>query len=135
MRTVAENARPGDAVGDPVWATHPDELEIAYSLSGTDTASFAVDKESGQIRMKEGMDLAIGRSYHSEPHRHRQRRLRGHHHREHYGDGGLMGPYDRNGDDRIDRDEVLRAVSDYFKGLVEKDEVIGLIKLYFQGDG
>ncbi len=36
-----------------------------------------------------------------------------------------MGPYDRNSNDRIDRDEVLRAVSDYFKGLVEKDEVIG----------
>ena len=33
-------------------------------------------------------------------------------------------PYDRNGNDRIDRDEVLSAVSDYFKGLIEKDEVI-----------
>ena len=135
VRTVAENARPGDAVGAPVSATHPDELEIAYSLSGTDTASFAVDKESGQIRMKEGTDLAIGRSY--------TVNLTA---TDSAGFGAIiivnitvteasMGPYDRNGNDRIDRDEVLKAVSDYFKGLVEKDEVIGLIKLYFQGDG
>ena len=135
VRTVAENARPGDAVGDPVWATHPDELEIAYSLSGTDTASFAVDEESGQLRLKEGMDLAIGRCY--------TVNLTA---TDSAGFGAIiivditvmeasMGPYDRNGNDRIDRDEVLRAVSDYFKGLVEKDEVIGLIKLYFQGDG
>ena len=37
-RAVAENARPGDAVGDPVSATHPDELEITYSLSGADAS-------------------------------------------------------------------------------------------------
>ena len=53
-RAVAEDARPGDAVGDLVSATHPDELEIAYSLSGTDAASFTVDEETGQISMNEG---------------------------------------------------------------------------------
>ena len=46
-----------------------------------------------------------------------------------------LSPYDSNGNDRIDREEVLSAVSDYFKGLLDKDEVIELIKLYFQGSG
>ncbi len=134
-RAVAENSRPGDAVGDPVLATHPDELEITYSLSGTDAASFAVDEETGQISMKEGMDLTLGMTY--------TVNLTA-------TDSAAFGaiiivmievteasfsPYDRNGNDRIDRDEVLSAVSDYFKGLIEKDEVIELIKLYFQGDG
>ena len=134
-RAVVENARPGDAVGDPVSATHPDELEITYSLSGTDAASFAVDEETGQISMKEGMDLTIGRTY--------TVNLTA---TDSAGFGAIIivmievteasfSPYDRNGNDRIDRDEVLSAVSDYFKGLIEKDEVIELIKLYFQGDG
>ena len=135
VRTVAENARPGDAVGDPVWATHPDELEIAYSLSGTDTASFAVDEESGQLRMKEGMDLAIGRSY--------TVNLTA---TDSAGFGAIIivtievseasfSRYDLNGNNKIERDEVIRAVSDYFNATIEKDEVIELIKLYFQGDG
>ena len=43
--------------------------------------------------------------------------------------------YDLNGNNKIERDEVIRAVSDYFNATIEKDEVIELIKLYFQGDG
>ena len=134
-RSVAENARPGDAVGGPVSATHPDELEIAYSLSGTDAASFAVDEETGQVRVKEGVELTLGRTY--------TVNLTA------TGSAGFgaiiivmievtkasFSPYDSNGNDRIDREEVLSAVSDYFKGLLDKDEVIELIKLYFQGGG
>ena len=37
-RELPENAAPGDAVGDPVAATHQDELAITYSLSGTDAS-------------------------------------------------------------------------------------------------
>ena len=117
-RAVAENSRPGDAVGDPVSATHPDELEIAYSLSGTDAASFTVDEESGQISVKEGVELTLERTY--------TVNLTA---TDSAGFGAIIivmkevteasfSLYDRNGNDRIDCDEVLSAVSDYFKGLI-----------------
>ena len=42
-------------------------------------------------------------------------------------------PYDRNGNGRIERDEVIMAVADYFRGAIDKEEVIELVKLYFSG--
>lgn len=39
--------------------------------------------------------------------------------------------YDANGDGRIDRDEVIRAISDYFDGLIDRDRVLRLIQRYF----
>ena len=43
--------------------------------------------------------------------------------------------YDRNGNDRIERDEIIMAVADYFRGAIEKDAVIEVIKLYFAASG
>ena len=134
-RSVAENARSGDAVGSPVSATHPDELEITYSLSGTDAASFAVDEETGQVRVKEGVELTLGRTY--------TVNLTA---TDSAGFGAIIivmievteasfNPYDRNDNDRIERDEVIMAVADYFKGSIDKDEVIEVIKLYFTESG
>ena len=62
-RAVAENARAGDGVGEPVSAAHPDELEITYSLSGADASLFAVDEETGQIMVRDGVELALGTTY------------------------------------------------------------------------
>ena len=123
-RAVAAKVRPGDAVGEPVSATHPDELVIAYTLSGTDAASFAVDEETGQIRVKEGVDLTIGRTY--------TINLTA---TDSAGFGAIIivmievteasfSPYDRNGNDSIERDEVIMAVADYFKGSIDKEDVI-----------
>ena len=132
-RTVAQNARAGDAVGDPVSATHPEDLEIAYSLSGVDAASFTVEEETGQIRVKEGVDLILGTTY--------TVNLTA---TDSAGFGAIIivdievteasfSPYDRNGNGRIERDEVIMAVADYFRGAIDKEEVIELIKLYFAG--
>ena len=55
-RGVAVNARDGGSVGEPVAATHPDDLELTYSLSGADAALFTVDEETGQIRVREGAE-------------------------------------------------------------------------------
>ena len=115
-RTVPQNARAGDVVGEPVSATHPDELEIAYSLSGTDASLFTVDEETGQIRVKEGVDLTIGRAY--------TVNLTA---TDSAGFGAIIivvievteasiSPYDHNGNNKIERDEVIMAVADYFKG-------------------
>ena len=134
-RAVAENARPGDAVGDPVSATHPDELEVAYSLSGADASLFSVDVETGQIMVREGVDLTLGNTY--------TINLTA---TDSDGFGAIIivniavteasfSSYDLNGNHRIERDEVIKAVADYFRGLITKEEVIEVIKLYFQGDG
>ena len=130
-RAVAENARPGDAVGNPVSATHPDDLEITYSLSGTDAASFTVDEETGQISVKVGIDLTIGMNY--------TVNLTA---TDSAGFGAIIivmievaaathHAYDLNRNGVIDRDEVIKAVGDYFDGEITKDTVIELIRLYF----
>ena len=130
-RAVAENTRPGDAVGNPVSATHPDDLEITYSLSGTDASLFAVDEETGQVRVKEGVDLTLGRIY--------TVNLTA---TDSAGFGAIIivnievaeathHAYDLNRNGVIDRDEVIKAVGDYFAGEITKGDVIELIRLYF----
>ncbi len=132
-RSVSENARPNAAVGDPVTATHPDDLAITYSLSGTDALHFAVDEETGQISVREEVDLALGDTY--------TVNLTA---TDSAGFGAIimvtievteasMSPYDRNGNGTIERDEVIEAVADYFRGLIDKQAVMELIKLYFAG--
>ena len=130
-RSLTENARPGDAVGDPIAATHPDDFEITYSISGTDAASFTVDEETGQIRVKEGVALELGQTL--------TLNLTA---TDSAGFGAIIivaievveamhHRYDANRNGNIERDEVIAAVKDYFDGDISKDEVIDLIKLYF----
>ena len=130
-RSLTENARPGDAVGDPIAATHPDDFEITYSISGTDAASFTVDEETGQIRVKEGVELELGQTL--------TLNLTA---TDSAGFGAIIivaievveamhHRYDANRNGNIERDEVIAAVKDYFDGDISKDEVIDLIKLYF----
>ena len=132
-RAVAENARVGDGVGEAVSATHPDELEITYSLSGADASLFAVDEETGQIMVREGVELALGTTY--------SVNLTA---TDSAGFGAIViviievteaafSPYDLNGNDAIERDEVIMAIRDYFDGDITKGDVIELIKLYFAG--
>ena len=134
-REVAENAGPGNAVGVPVPATHPDDLEITYSLSGTDAASFTVDEETGQIQVKEGVELKLGQTL--------TLNLTA---TDSAGFGAIIivaievveamhHRYDANRNGNIERDEVIAAVKDYFDGEIDKDEVIDLIKLYFAESG
>ena len=134
-RTVPENARPGDAIGDPVSATHPDDLEITFSLSGTDASSFTMDEETGQIRVKEGVDLDLERTF--------TVNLTA---TDSAGFGAIIivmievteathHAYDLNRNGTIERDEVIKAVGDYFDGEITKDDVIDLIRLYFAEPG
>ena len=131
--SIAANARSGGAVGEPVTATHPDDFEVTYSLSGTDAALFTVDEGTGQIRVKEGTELTIGRTY--------TMNLTA---TDSAGFGAIIivtievseasfSRYDLNNNNKIDRDEVIAAVGDYFDGDISKEEVIELVKLYFEG--
>ena len=132
-RTLALNAQPGDAVGGPVTATHPDDLAITYSLSGAEAARFTVDEETGQIRLGQALSLELGQTY--------TVNLTA---TDSSGTGAIIivvinvteathQQYDLDRSGTIERDEVVAAVKDYFDGLITKDEVIELIKLYFSG--
>ena len=67
MRSVAENARPGQAIGAPVKAMDPDSGdELSYRLEqGTDAAAFDIDRDSGQLRTsdREPLDHETTSSY------------------------------------------------------------------------
>ncbi len=45
--------------------------------------------------------------------------------------GELFRRYDSNENMTIEGDEVLQAVGDYFDGKITRDEVIGMVQLYF----
>ena len=130
-RPLALNAKVGDAVGDVVAATHPDDLDVTYSLSGTDATLFTVDEETGQIRLGAGVSLELGQTY--------TVNLTA---TDSTGTGAIIivdievaepdtHPYDLNGNGTFEKDEVIKAVSDYFAGLIEKAEVLEIVSRYF----
>ncbi len=134
-RAVAENARAGDGVGEPVAATHPDDLAITYSLSGADASLFTVDEETGQLSVREGVELALGTTY--------SVNLTA---TDSAGFGAIIivmievaeathHAYDLNRNGVIDRDEIIKAIGDYFDREITKGEVIELIRLYFAEPG
>ena len=55
-RSVAEDAPPGTAIGDPVAATDADGDPLAYSLPGTDAGAFGIDRGTGQLRTSAALD-------------------------------------------------------------------------------
>ena len=130
-RQLHVTARPGDAIGGPVSATHPDELEVTYSIGGKDAALFDMDEETGQLRMKEGMTPVVGNTY--------TVNLTA---TDSAGFGAIIivtivvgeaihHRYDLNRNGHIERNEVIAAVADYFDRAINKGEVIEVVKLYF----
>ena len=130
-RPLAVNARPGDAVGNPVAATHPNDDAVTYSLSGADAALFTVDEETGQVRLAQGATLEVGQTY--------MVNLTA---TDSSGTGaiiivviavaeGVGDPYDLNRNGTIEKDEVIAAITDYFVGLIEKDVVLEVVAAYF----
>ena len=55
MRTIAENAAAGTAVGNPVTATDDHRTALTYQLSTS--TQFEIDRRTGQIRVREGAEL------------------------------------------------------------------------------
>ena len=132
-RPLPVNALAGDAVGDPVAATHPNDDDVIYSLSGANATLFTVDEETGQIRLGQAVTLALGQSY--------TVNLTA---TDSTGTGSIIivvievveaahHLYDLNRDGIIEKIEALAAISDYFAELIEKDEVLEVIALYFAG--
>ena len=138
-RGVVENAGADQKVGKPVTAVSPDGGTLVYTLSGEDAALFDIDSRSGQISVKAGAEL----DYEGD---------RGEFtlfvtatdpsgvastvkvvvQVEDVRLAGVGGRYDANSNEVIDREEVIAAVSDYYNGLITKDETIETIRLYLE---
>ena len=134
VRSVAENSPTGTDVGNPVAAADGDDDALAYSLGGVDASFFTVEEETGQIKVGAGTAL----DYET---------------RETYTisvtatdpqgasdaiivtimvtDVDLGTPYDRDHNEVIDRNEAIAAITDYFADRITRDEVLGVITLYF----
>ena len=139
-RGVAENAGAGEDVGDPVTAISPDGGTLVYTLSGEDADLFEIDSRSGQIsvRADTALDYEGDRGEFTlfvtatDPSGLASTvkvvvlvedvRLE-----------GVGDRYDANSNEVIDQEEVVAAVSDYYNGLITKDETIETIRLYLEG--
>ena len=64
IRSVTENAGPGENIGSPVTATDTDTGDaLTYSLGGTHAGSFAIDERTGQLKTKSPLDYEDRSSY------------------------------------------------------------------------
>ena len=140
-RSVEENTGEGRAVGAPVAATDAEDGAVTYALGGPDAALFTIDADTGQIRVGAGTTLdheadknvyevvvtatdslglsatvavtiAVTNVGVGSP---------------------LADAYDADGNEAVDRDEILAAVADYFADRITKEEAIAVIRLYFAG--
>ena len=128
-------------MGAPVAATDAEDNALTYALGGPDAALFAIDPDTGQIRVGAAttLDYEADKNVYTvevaatDP------------------SGasatvtvtiavtnvGLGSPsgdaYDADGNEAIDRDEAVAAVTDYFADRLSKEEATEVIRLYFSG--
>ena len=62
-RTVAEDTAAGEDIGTSVAAADANGDTLAYTLGGTDAASFDIDAATGQLMTKEDLDYETKNSY------------------------------------------------------------------------
>ena len=137
MLEVRENSPPGTEVGDPVTATHVDDDTLNYSITGSGAGLFDIDSSSGQITVAE--DAVLGPRVQEFPHRGCHCPLLPRALRLptwlpltflDMSLGSAGDRYDDNKDEVIDRDEVIRAIGDYFDSLLDRDGVLEIIRQY-----
>ena len=122
-REVAEDAAPGSPIGDPVAATDLNAGDsavndpLAYSLSGTDAASFTIDAGTGQLRVAPDaqLDFEGKRSYRVTVE--------------------VTDGRDQNGDDDVDAIDARRNVTITVTNVNEAPEVTGDTTPSFEENG
>ena len=62
-RQIAENVGANINIGNAVAATDPDGDTLAYTLGGTDAASFAIDATNGQLQTDAALDYETKATY------------------------------------------------------------------------
>ena len=131
IRTVAENTVADGAVGAPIAAEIVGDRTLTYSLGGADASSFSIDATTGQIRTAAGTVL----DYHGVTYIYSVQVTTA----ESTGGSATVGvsirvtnvdlpspgrDFDANNSEAIDRDELIVAISDYFAGLLSREETL-----------
>ena len=135
-RTVAENTAAGQDIGAPLEAVDPDRGDtLTYTLEGEDSESFDIDAATGQLRTKAALDYETRTSY-TLTARVADRRGRSDAMEvtvtvTNVGLSGMAGQYDRDDSGAIDRGEAIAAVVDYFNGVINKEEAMEVVRVYF----
>ena len=140
-RSIAENTAANTNIGAPVAATDANNDTLAYTLEGTDAASFGIDSGTGQLSTSAALDYETKRVYTvvvkaTDP-----------------GelsdtidvtinvtdvDDGAVTPtdpvdtYDTDGTPGIQIDELIKAIDDYFDGDLNIDDLFEVIDAYFE---
>ena len=139
-RSIAENTAANTNIGAPVAATDPNGDTLAYSLEGTDEASFSVGSGTGQLRTRAALNFETKTDYTvvvkaTDP------------------DGlfdtidvninvtdvvevvpevpAIVDEYDSNKDGDISIAELFVAIDDYFDGGISIAELFEVIDAYF----
>ena len=136
-RTIPENSPAFSYIGNPVLATDADGDTLTYTLGGADAGPFDIDAANGQITvgaattldyetqttytvvvtatdifdLTDSVTVTISVTNVDLP--------------------GKANDYDADRNERIDREEAISAVIDYFDGLLTKEEALEIIQLYF----
>ena len=137
-RSAPENAKPGDAVGDPVLARVVQGETVTYNLSGADAALFTLDEQTGQIHVAEetvfdfegekntyAIDVVATNS------RGGVATIRVVIEITNVDLPGIAGDYDTNGNELIDLDEAIAAVTDYNAGTITREQATAIVSLYY----
>ena len=139
-RSLSESSTAGAHFGDSVTATDPDGDRVAHFLDGPDSALFAIDAVTGQIRVGAGTTLDYEADKNVYEVRVTARDSSGATAEAfvtisvtNVGLAGMVGRYDRDDNGAIDRDEAIAAAVDYFSDVISKEEAIAVIRVYFAG--
>ena len=129
-RSVVVSAPSGTNVGDPVAASHPNNVDIIYSLSGADSALFTVDEETGQIRLGQGVSLVLGQTYTVTV---TATAATGTEATIDVVIEVVFHQYDLNRSGVIEKSELREAIIHYIRGDIDKAQLRAVIILYISG--
>ena len=117
-------------MGDPVVASHPDDLDITYSLVASVPVLFTIDEMTGQIRLVPGVSLVWGQTYMVTVRATDSAGM------EAYIDVVIAvepHQYDLNHNGVIEKSELREAIIHYIGGDIDKAQLREVIRLYIRG--
>ena len=133
--SVEENTVAETNIGSPVVVMDADTL--TYTLGGSDAASFGIIASSGQLQTKAPLDYETKASYSVEvtatPPSGVSETIPVTIMVEDVSLGEVGDTYDTDHNEKINKQEAIEAVRDYFRDLLSKEDTIGVIRLYFAG--
>ena len=133
--SVKENTDAETNIGSPVVVMDDADDTLTYALGGPDGASFGIIASSGQLQTKAPLDYETKASYSVEvtatPSSGVSETIPVTIMVEDVSLGEVGDTYDTDHNEKINKQEAIEAVRDYFKDLLSKEDTIGVIRLYF----